>query len=133
MAVKPNRKRYILFEIISDKKNEFEITKKAIFDSANNLLGSLDISKAHLKMLPDFYSKNLGVISVNHNYVPKIKLAIALIEKISPVSTFFVHGNECNQAISEIQLFLESKLHKECDLKLATNGTLYKFNNLLER
>lgn len=82
MAVKPNRKRYIWFEIISDKEIGFENAKNAIFDSATKLLGSLGLSRSHLKVLHDFYKKNRGVIVVNHDYVPKIKLSIALIRKI---------------------------------------------------
>ena len=82
MAVKPNRKRYILFEIISDKEIGFELSKRAILDSVEKLIGSLGISKADLKLLPDFYSKNQGIISANHDYIPKIKLGVALIERI---------------------------------------------------
>jgi RNase P/RNase MRP subunit POP5 len=89
MAVKPNRKRYILFEIISDKEIGFELSKRAILDSAEKLIGSLGISKADLRLLPDFYSKNQGVISVNHDYIPKIKLAVALIQRIGSQDVIF--------------------------------------------
>jgi RNase P/RNase MRP subunit POP5 len=89
MAVKPNRKRYILFEIISDKEIGFELSKRAILDSAEKLIGSLGISKADLRLLPDFYSKNRGVISVNHDYIPKIKLAVALIQRIGSQDIIF--------------------------------------------
>lgn len=82
MAVKGYRKRYIVFEIISNKEIEFETAKNAIIESSEKLIGSLGISKANLRFLSDFYKKNRGVIVVNHNYVSKIKLAIALIKKI---------------------------------------------------
>jgi len=89
MAVKPNRKRYILFEIISDKEIGFELSKRAILDSTEKLIGSLGISKADLRLLPDFYSKNRGVISVNHDYIPKIKLAVTLIQRIGSQDVIF--------------------------------------------
>lgn len=82
MAVKQNRKRYILFKIISDKEIQYEIAKRAILDSSFKLLGELEVSKANIKILPEFWQKNGGVISVNHNYVPKIKLSLALIKQI---------------------------------------------------
>ena len=80
---KPYRKRYILFKIISDKEIRYETAKKAILDSSLKLLGELGTSKANIKVLPDFWQKNRGVISVNHNYVPKIKLSLALIKQIN--------------------------------------------------
>ena len=89
MAVKLNRKRYIWFEIISDKEIKFEIAKQAIFDSAIKLFGSLGISKSHLKVLPDFYKKNQGVLSINHDYISKTKLALAMITKIGNQKTIF--------------------------------------------
>jgi ribonuclease P/MRP protein subunit POP5 len=83
MAVKANRKRYILFEIISDKELSLKSVNEAIFSSSQQLLGELETSKAHLIVLSDFYKNHKSVIQVNHNYVQKIKLALALIKKIN--------------------------------------------------
>ena len=82
MAVKQNRKRYIPFRIISDREIQFETAKRAILESSFVLLGELGASKANINVLPEFWRNNSGVISVNHNYVQKLKFSLALIKQI---------------------------------------------------
>ena len=83
MAVKPNRKRYILFEIISNKAFDINMAERAILDSSLKFLGEFGASEAKITFLPEFWGENKGVLSVNAIYVPKVKLAFALIKKIS--------------------------------------------------
>jgi RNase P/RNase MRP subunit POP5 len=83
MAVKTNRKRYILFEIISNKEISLKMAEDAVFESSLRLLGELGVSEAKIMFLPEFWHKNSGVISANANYIPKIKTVLALIKKIS--------------------------------------------------
>jgi RNase P/RNase MRP subunit POP5 len=83
MAVKGNRKRYILFKIISDREISFENAERAILHSSLALLGEVDAGKANVRLMPEFWQKNGGVISLNHNYIPKVKLSLALIKQIN--------------------------------------------------
>ena len=80
---KQNRKRYILFEIISNKELSSDMAESAILESSLRFLGELGTSEAGIRFLPEFWHKNKGVLSANANHIPKVKLALALIKKIS--------------------------------------------------
>jgi len=82
MVVKPYRKRYILFEIISNKEIKSGFIKEAIFQSIYNLIGALGLSRANVKFLDGFWEKNRGVLCIDHRYVPEIKTSLSLIKKI---------------------------------------------------
>ena len=82
MAVRPYRKRYILFEIISNQEIDEKKVEKTIFQSTNKLLGSYGTSKSKLRFMPQFWRKKQGVLSVEHSHVPKIKTALAMVSTI---------------------------------------------------
>ena len=79
----PNRKRYIVFEIISNKELSSDMAERAILDGSLRLLGELGTSEAGIRFLSEFWAKNKGVLSANANHIPKVKLVLALIKKIS--------------------------------------------------
>lgn len=79
----PNRKRYILFEIMSNKEISADTAEKSILGSSLGFLGELGISEAGIRFFPEFWAKNTGVISANATHIPKVKLVLALIKKIS--------------------------------------------------
>ena len=82
MAVRPYRKRYILFEIISDKEINEKIIENTIFQSTKKLLGSMGTSNSKLKFMSNFWDGEKGVLRVEHTHVPKIKTSLAMIDKI---------------------------------------------------
>ena len=82
MIKEGNRKRYIVFKIISDIEFEPESVKKAIKSSILNFFGELGISRANPRLLVAYCKKNQWVLQVNNNYVPKVKVALALIKEI---------------------------------------------------
>ena len=77
---KPYRKRYITFKILSDKKISREDFDKSLRNTALNFLGELNYSKAKIKILPEFWRKEGGVMSVDHTYVNEAKVCLALIK-----------------------------------------------------
>jgi len=81
--VKLNRKRYIVFEITSNKEFSSDMAERAILDSSLKFLGELGTSEAGIKFLHEFWHENKGVLSANANHIPKVKLVLALIKKIS--------------------------------------------------
>ena len=83
MAVKADRKRYILFEVISNKEFTAEMMKRAVSDETVRFLGELGASEASLRLLPEFWHKNKGVLVTNAKSVSKVKLVLALIKQIA--------------------------------------------------
>lgn len=92
----PNRKRYIVFEIISNKELSSDMAERAILEGSLRFLGELGTSEAGIRFLPEFWHKNKspsnlatargtarGVLSANAVHIPKVKLVLALMKKIS--------------------------------------------------
>jgi len=79
------KKRYIVFEVISGKEIEFEELIKAIWSSTINLIGTLGVAKTNLKFLTDIYDKEKQrfVIRCLPKDVELVRLAIALITEIN--------------------------------------------------
>lgn len=79
------KKRYIAFEIISEKPvYDFSSVYSAIWDSCLSYLGTLGVSKAGIWILPDKYSSETqrGLIRVSRKEVDNVKAAFITIRQI---------------------------------------------------
>ena len=79
------KKRYLVFEIVSNKKiTSFDAVSKAIWQESLAFLGELGLSKAGIRILNKrFDSKTQrGIIKVNNLYVPHLKSALLMVDKI---------------------------------------------------
>lgn len=79
------RKRYLAFEIISDRPiRDFNEVSKAIQEKALEYLGELGCADAGIAMLPEKYNKGTqrGLVRVNNKSLDKLKATLALIEQI---------------------------------------------------
>jgi len=79
------RKRYLAFEIISEKPiKDFTAVSKAVWEKALQYIGELGCAEAGLMMLPDKYNKERqrGLIRVNNKSLDKLRATLALIEQI---------------------------------------------------
>ena len=76
------KKRYLVFEAISDKKLAFNDVAKAIQDSLHNYIGLLGTGQAGMQILPEKWKDNKGVIRINHKFVDHLKASLALIKKV---------------------------------------------------
>ena len=66
------KKRYLVFKVISDKKKEdFKAVSKAIWDCSLQFLGEFGVANAGIWVLPDKYNDNkkMGIIRVGHKYI----------------------------------------------------------------
>jgi|TARA_B100002003_G_C13950179_1_gene460730 ribonuclease P/MRP protein subunit POP5 len=88
MNIKPilpslrEKKRYIAYEIISDRKMKFNDVKISINKAVLSFLGELGYAKSGL-IIMDTFKNNKGVLRTNHKEVDNIKTSLTLIEKIS--------------------------------------------------
>ena len=86
---KPYRKRYILFEVISDGSINENKVENAVLTAIKRLFGEFGLSEAHPKLLTEFSIKNRHVLLVDHRYTQKAKLAMALIKEINEKKVIF--------------------------------------------
>jgi len=79
------KKRYLVFEVISKKKLPYEGIPRAIIGSAKSLIGTLGTAKAGFIMLHDKYNPNLqrGLIRVNNKYIDELRASLCLIDNIN--------------------------------------------------
>ena len=79
------KKRYIVFEIIADKKiRDIKAVSKAIWDNSLKLLGELGVSKAEIWVLTEKFDLEMqrGIVKVNNKYLPQAKSALLMVDKI---------------------------------------------------
>ena len=73
------RKRYLVFELISRKNCSFKEASELVLGSCHYLIGSLGMSRAGVLMLQNCYKDNVGVVKVHPSFVDDVKSALALI------------------------------------------------------
>ena len=76
------KKRYIVFEIISSDKFAFEQAKNAIIRNYFKFLGEFGFEKARLYIIKNLYKDNKGILRITNKCVNDIK---AVFEKISSI------------------------------------------------
>ncbi len=78
------RKRYILFQVISTKEFEKDNISQAVHDACLRFLGELGMAKAGIQFLPESWNKKTqtGIIRVEHNYVDHVKASLATLQEI---------------------------------------------------
>ena len=79
------KKRYLVFKIISNKKFNFKDIEKTI--SLNNIEfnGVLNSSKGNLNFIQDCFNfeNQTGIIKVNNKYTDNLKASLTLIKNIN--------------------------------------------------
>ncbi len=79
------RKRYLAFEIISEKPLDgFKPIYDSIWQKALEFLGELGCAEAGIMILPDKYNqeRQRGLIRVNNKSLDKLRASLALIQKV---------------------------------------------------
>ena len=89
---KPYRKRYILFEIISDSKIKEELIEIAIKKAIKELFGEFGLSEANPKLLKEFSKGKKHVLCVDHRYVQKMAYVKEINKKKLIIKTIKVYG-----------------------------------------
>ncbi len=76
------KKRYVAFEIQTEKKLEFDEAKKSVESSIKEFLGDLGMARSGIIFMKD-WKDNKGIIKVNTNFVDEIKASLALIKDVN--------------------------------------------------
>jgi len=75
------KKRYVVFEVISDKPVSLKSTIERIKNGLLRFNGELEMANAGLIFLND-WKKQRGIMKVNHNSVDNIKAGLTFIKEI---------------------------------------------------
>ncbi len=78
------KKRYVVFEIIADKKFSFAEVKEAVDSALLLFLGQLGLARVAPILLKEKFNseKQRFIIKVNHKYTDELKSALTLCKKI---------------------------------------------------
>ena len=78
------KKRYVVFEVLSDSKLNASSIKEQIMTSALNLIGERGVANAGILFPKETYNpeNQRGILRVNNKYVNEIKSALALVQNI---------------------------------------------------
>ncbi len=78
------KKRYVVFEVLSDNNVNQNNISSAISDSFMELYGNIGMAGAGLMFLNEKYNSKLnrGIVKVGHYYVNNLKAALAMIREI---------------------------------------------------
>jgi len=78
------KKRYVVFKVISQEQLPFKGISKGIKEHFLSLMGEFGYTKSGLMLLHEQWnqSKNTGVAKINHKYVTHLKMALSLIKNI---------------------------------------------------
>ena len=76
------KKRYVVFETISEKKLSKNIVEKTINEYVLKFLGELGVAKSGFIFIRDSYKENKGVVKTNVKNVDEVKMALSLIKKV---------------------------------------------------
>ena len=100
------KKRYLVYEIISKRQFMFEDAKKAIDEANLRFLGELGLAKAGIMHI-DLYNHNKGILRVNNKFISELKMSLGLIKNINNeqviVNTISVSGilNKAEKRLSK--------------------------------
>ena len=86
------KKRYIAFELISDKPEiKAQSVQKAVLQAVSAYLGKLGAAEAGVIMLKERYDekKNKGILRCAHKYVDQVKAALAFRTEIDKAPVIF--------------------------------------------
>ena len=78
------KKRYLAFKAICPKSIKFSHINNAVGSSFKNLYGITGEAEAGVILIKSRYDENsnTGIIRVNHNYLDKLRLSLAMIKEI---------------------------------------------------
>ena len=75
------KKRYLVFEVISKNKISQNQAISSIMQKTRDFIGELGMAKANLSIL-EHWRNNKGIIKASNKYTDEIKASLTLINKI---------------------------------------------------
>jgi len=85
------RRRYIIFEVMSRSKLDFGEVVESVWNAILDFVGQLKTGKASVWVVKDLYDseEQRGAIKVTNDYVEDVRAAISLINEINDKKVIF--------------------------------------------
>jgi|SRR3989344_2784452 len=83
------KKRYIAFNIISEKNLSKNSVVKAVQISCRSFLGELNYGKAGINVVDNLTNSKKGIVRVNNKYIDHVKASLILIKKVDGEKVIF--------------------------------------------
>lgn len=77
------KKRYIAFNVLSDKILNKEDVERSIYNNCKSFIGEMNYAKAGVNIIPEFLMANKGIIRVNNKFVDHVKSSLMMIKEIN--------------------------------------------------
>ena len=80
-----DKRRYLVFRILSENNFTLKQSTEAINNALKNLIGILGVAGAGIRTLTKRWSQKTqtGVIMINHKYLNELKASLTLITKVN--------------------------------------------------
>lgn len=89
LPVLREKKRYLVFEVISEVQFQVNDVSKVVIDALNEYIGTKGASEAGILFLKDKFQSNTGIIRVNNKKLDDLKMALLLIKKVKNQDVIF--------------------------------------------
>ncbi len=76
------RKRYIAFEIISEKDIDYAEFSTAVWNSMLELFGEKGTAESHVWVIKNLYDGKKGILRCKHDLVEQVRASLAFIKMI---------------------------------------------------
>lgn len=85
------KKRYVVFRVISDKPVGYDFMRDALWNSMTHWIGEAGLAKAGVRVLRNLWNQEeqAGFIQVSPKYVDSVKVAMGLIHQIGDQRVIF--------------------------------------------
>lgn len=85
------KKRYIIFRVISDSRVDYNSAKDAVWASLLEWMGEKELAKANVWLIKNLWNFNEqgGMIRCHPKYVDSVKVGLALIHQIGDSKVIF--------------------------------------------
>jgi ribonuclease P/MRP protein subunit POP5 len=77
------KKRYVAFEILSNKSFSARDITAGIRRALSKALGTIGLAGAGVLFVPPTIKDNMGIFRVNHNYVDAVRASFALATEVA--------------------------------------------------
>ena len=85
------KKRYVVFRVISDKPVGYDFMRDALWNSMTHWIGEAGLARAGVRLLRNLWNQEQqsGFIQVSPKYVDSVKVAMGLIHQIGDQRVIF--------------------------------------------
>lgn len=103
-----DKKRYVVYEIISETKIDQQAIKQEIQKTYKRLFGEIDFVIANIRFFSKYSTENKGIIEVERNHLEKLKVVFGWIKEIKN-KKIIIRSALVSGTIKKCKMFISSE------------------------